>query len=748
MESDYRLLDNLSPEATEDQRTIRKLFNLVHCSEIELLRLELQNYSGAVAFEILRIYLQEAYEARPLVSRTSLGEAFGAFFGHRRALQTEDEGEIFQLCQIFLEGMEPEPKAILGVILTFYMRLQVHSALEEHSELLATKISTLIFSPRIENESEDREGELEVEQVSDDDVMWIIEVWALLYPHLWPSEASPPPPPSTPTPTVPTTTAESVSTLSLRRDSSVRSVDSISSATTVTTSNTSTVSALMSGVPVVGDEVYERMFATWPGEPPMLLRRTMNGKDEAVHEAIGHYRTMEGLRLQIQELRNTLCEAYSRMMENSEEQDPTREQQSPTGSHAESNDNAERHLSDTASSVDLVPTAISAPQADLEVGDNAGKLEADDYTEMPLRRTKSLGTLGEEDKQPSFQRTLSLARNPQAIVSSKSSSTSSFTTISASRFSFEDGGASSQTRPLSAHDQLYQTLRTTKSQPSMGVVKEKEAERPLPLTPVQQGQMKLSNDVQAIASEDEESGSIVSDASTQRMILLVEEYRDEDGTGEHESSNNDAIAETGSEVSIEDGATTEVSRLPSPQQHQPSQRLDMEEMYLLAERHLEILDGCMEAVGTQKEEAQGKLEGMVARYEELVRQFVLATEYQITLEHENEAIRNLYDEVTEENNVIFERFNDELEGIFEAVNTPASTEQAKAAVEDGDCVEESEDGESTDVELRRMLHKAIQDRTEAEQQARRATLQANYFRDLLERHGIQAEAKDFFEQRV
>ncbi|KAG0080238.1 hypothetical protein BGZ90_000222, partial [Linnemannia elongata] len=48
--------------AVDDQRTIKKLFNLVHCSEIELMRLELQNYSAAVAFEILRIYLQESYE--------------------------------------------------------------------------------------------------------------------------------------------------------------------------------------------------------------------------------------------------------------------------------------------------------------------------------------------------------------------------------------------------------------------------------------------------------------------------------------------------------------------------------------------------------------------------------------------------------------------------------------------------------------------------------------------------------------
>lgn len=45
------------------------------------MRLELQNYSGAVAFEILRTYLQESYECRPLVHRKTVGDFFGAFLG-------------------------------------------------------------------------------------------------------------------------------------------------------------------------------------------------------------------------------------------------------------------------------------------------------------------------------------------------------------------------------------------------------------------------------------------------------------------------------------------------------------------------------------------------------------------------------------------------------------------------------------------------------------------------------------------
>lgn len=51
------------------------------------------------------------------------------------------------------------------------------------------------------------------------------------------------------------------------------------------------------------------------------------------------------------------------------------------------------------------------------------------------------------------------------------------------------------------------------------------------------------------------------------------------------------------------------------------------------------------------------------------------------------------------------------------MNVPP-VEQDKETVEDGDCVEVLEDGKTTEDELRRLLHKAIQDRTMAEQKAR------------------------------
>ncbi|KAF9289847.1 hypothetical protein BGZ88_007595 [Linnemannia elongata] len=696
-QANNRLLDDLLT-AVDDQRTIKKLFNLVHCSEIELMRLELQNYSAAVAFEILRIYLQESYESRPLVQRKTVGDVFGAFLGG---------------------GMDSQSRAILGVILDFYMRMQAQLTMEEHSELLATKISTLIFSPEAGDDPEGHgEGKTQGAQaVSDDDILWIMEVWTLLYPHLWPSEATLPPP--SPTSTSMTAT-KSTSTSRLTRDSSVRSVDSVSSTaiSTYTTTNASTVSAAIAGTPAVEDGAYERAFDTWPGEPPMVLKSTMKENDNAVHEAIGYNQKIEGLRRYIQDLRNTICEAFSRMVENKEERHLFREDL--TKGYTEGDNDTIRSLSDSILPRDFATAIASVVEIDLEAGDDTGN---------SLRRCWSLGTLNKECTQPSVLRTLSLARNPQAIISSRSSSTSSLATISASRFSHGDEEATFKSGNLSVHGQLHQVLRTTKSQPSMEYANKQRDERPLPLTPVQQEQMRLRRDVSDIgvgagAEEDGVSGG--SDAETRS------------GDFEHPPS-------VATESSFENGASTICSPPPSPQeQQQVSQKQRVREMYLMVGRHLELLDECMETVEAQREEVSGKLDGMVARYEELVRQFVLATDYQIELERENEAIRELYDEVTEENNVIFERFNDELEGIFNAVNVPP-VEQSEAKVEDKYCVEVLEDGETKEDELRRLLHKAIQDRTAAEQKARQATLQTNYYKDLLERHGIQADTTEIFQ---
>jgi len=40
--------------------------------DIELLRLELQNYGGAIVMEVLRIYLQEIYDHRPVLECSEL----------------------------------------------------------------------------------------------------------------------------------------------------------------------------------------------------------------------------------------------------------------------------------------------------------------------------------------------------------------------------------------------------------------------------------------------------------------------------------------------------------------------------------------------------------------------------------------------------------------------------------------------------------------------------------------------------
>ncbi|KAF9117342.1 hypothetical protein BGW39_002328 [Mortierella sp. 14UC] len=722
---DGRLLDDLTAMTEEDQRTIRKLFNLIHRSEIDLMRLELQNYSSAVALEILRIYLQEeAYEFRPLVHRTLVRATFGMFLDQDRELEAEDENAIFYQCWAFLDGMNSEAREILGAIIAFYMRMRILPVFEGQSELLAFQLSALIFSP------EDEES-----QLSEDDILWVMDVWTLLFPHLWASGATfslPMPPP------IPVAGEESASVSTLRRDSSVRSVDSLTSTLTATTTTlASAYSAIVGsksynqhmGVePLEGEGSYEHVLGSWPGEPPKALKNAMKGRDEAVHEVHEQHQTIEGLRLQIQELKTTIYEAYSRKKEISvgAMEDRNRDLQLWNVDLKE-NDSAPQ-VDGSARPQEIPSAIVSVPQTDPSVGDATGK---------SLTRSWSLGAINDGGHLP-VRRAWYLPRNPQAIVSSTISDAST-TTISEpliSSLNSDEDATSPLSGPLSAKQHLHQVLQATKSQPSLELkarVKHGKYERPLPLTPVQleEQDMLLSRDTHTAVDRQKQVEDIdASDMMKQRLRspLHVEEHRDEesdDGTQLPEmkpESQGDDCAESitgcahGVQIIISSPSSSPSPSPPLSPQQQPA-RQTKEDVYMLADRHLDLLNQCMRAVEAQQEDVAGKLEGMVVRYENLVRMFVLATEYQIKLEHENEAIRGLCHEVSEENNIIFERFNDELEGIFEAVNTPS------VKPEDGGCIEAKgghDDGGDLmkQDQLHRLLHQAIQERTIAEQQTR------------------------------
>ncbi|KAF9101049.1 hypothetical protein BGX29_006031 [Mortierella sp. GBA35] len=742
---DLRLLDDLS---MADQRTIQKLFNLVHHSEIELMRLELQNYSSAVALAILRFYLQETYDHRPLVRRTSVMASFGMFLEDQLLLQV-DEQEILQRCHDFLNAMDPKSRAILGVILAFYIRVQAHPVFEEHTELLADKFSSLIFSPEkpppatmVRAEAINHDGYIEETgsippQMSDDDLLWIVEVLTILYSYLWPN------------------------------DSSTRSAESVSSTASITTD-----ASTLSGCQTVGGQRHQslkapvdyqrldkRVFATWSGEPPMVLKKAMGERDGAFNEALGRQETMERLRLQIQELRSAVSEEYNRMKaEVNCGQEWRAQGEGSADDQGLSQEKLGQQLNDLSQPTESESTMPAAPLTDTDDGGN--------NKDRVRKRSLSLGAL------------------------------------------FEGGYL--DTRITSARH--HPCLRTTRSQPVLGM----RDDRLLLLTPVQREQIRMNNAICSATCQDE--GVAVGDMLGKQLDLHVEEYQDdEDKAVQYQHSDQHGSSTTALENEIDDGgypSATSIDTtpqqyvqtttlLPPPFQPQQQHQQQQEDIYRIADRHLELLDRCIGAVEAQRDDVAGKLEGMVDRYEELVQVFTLATEYQMKLEYENEAIKGLYEEVTEENNVMLERFNEELEGIFETVNSKAVvTHPVEMSVDNdltpGVMVQTSEkelsplpplslssprereqeeqrqsaslkgsprspplpplpteaklsesrtitgagntkggwDG-STEDQLRRLLHKAVQDRALAEQQARRAMLQANYFRDLLERHGIQ-----------
>ncbi|KAG0204783.1 hypothetical protein BGX33_008281 [Mortierella sp. NVP41] len=514
---DLRLLDDLS---MADQRTIQKLFNLVHHSEIELMRLELQNYSSAVALAILRFYLQETYDHRPLVRRTSVKASFGMFLEDQLLLQV-DEQEILQRCHDFLNAMDPKSRAILGVILAFYIRVQAHPVFEEHTELLADKFSSLIFSPEkpppaamVRPEAINHDGYIEETgsippQMSDDDLLWIVEVLTLLYSYLWPNGLE--------------------------------------------EGNGGKGRCFQRGAWKAGN--HGKAEATDSGAPISCLRGVQQNE----------------------------------------------------GRESES-------------------TMPAAPLTDTDDGGN--------NKDRVRKRSLSLGAL------------------------------------------FEGGYL--DTRITSARH--HPCLRTTRSQPVLGM----RDDRLLLLTPVQREQIRMNNAICSATCQDE--GVAVGDMLGKQLDLHVEEYQDdEDKAVQYQHSDQHGSSTTALENEIDDGgypSATSIDTtpqqyvqtttlLPPPFQPQQQHQQQQEDIYRIADRHLELLDRCIGAVEAQRDDVAGKLEGMVDRYEELVQVFTLATEYQMKLEYENEAIKGLYEEVTEENNVMFERFNEELEEIFETVNSKA-----------------------------------------------------------------------------
>ncbi|KAF9938304.1 hypothetical protein BGZ67_000332 [Mortierella alpina] len=650
----------------------------------DLLKLELQNYRSAIAYEVLRIYLEEMYAYSPLVARADVQQKFGACLHHKKV------GEMSELillrCQTYLDDMSSESRYILGAIISCYIRLRNSKPYRGNLDSLSLKILALVMA----NSSESDCDLIAESSTSKKDQVSLLDIWAQFYPALW------------------TDVSKSV-TDSQHESDTASYISSRKSPQTLPLSTSSPVDAdtdivLSFASHSDSEDGYDSVVSSVPADTDAPLEsRTLScphtdGMEPDIATNLTRRRhDIENIRAQIQQIRDSFSQEIHWL-----------------GAQV-----AQQGILSRESSTSSSCTAISVSLQESE--------------------TKFLGTITEDadfntfndgediDKLdlPDFPK----PRNPQGLP----------TTHAEKDYCIE------------------------KDSYGADAISKKGYGFPVPLMVEEY----CEEDCEVKLEGESDIGNVNDYPSVTDAVNISAALSEADLDVDSNRHSKDAL-----------GVKERIAHLPTDLAQTPFSGRRSRHMadYVrhlrgqitaITERNLDMLGRCLTSVQEFQSEIGVQWEMMERQQEHLKDQLSDSMEYQIRLEYENESIRDLYDEVTEENNIIFERFNEELENIFEAVNTPSEdiilTDAATSLLHD--CHNQGSSGESRfstntmahenhpcadsdhppNSQLQRLLQKAIQDRSLAEQQARRAILQASYFRDLLERHGVEVETTDLFE---
>ncbi|KAF9955791.1 hypothetical protein BGZ70_010117 [Mortierella alpina] len=710
----------------------------------DLLKLELQNYKSAIAYEVLRTYLEEMYAYSPLVARADVQEKFGACLRHKKV------GEMSELillrCQTYLDEMRPESQYILGAIISCYIRLRNSKQYRGHLDTLSLKMVALVMANSSEPDGDASAGSLTAKK----NQILLLDIWAQFYPALWTDVSK--------SVTDSQHESDTASCTSSRKSPQALPLSTFSptDADTDTVLSFASQSTATRHTPSVEQTTYAGQFCP-------------QGMDVA------------GVTTSTREFSNSTARQVHFVDHGDESTRINHRRQS-----SDSEDGSNSALSVPADTITpLESRALSSPHADGLEHDLACSLTRgrDDIESIRAQIQQIRDNFSQEIHWLGAQ----VAQ--QGTLSRESSTSSSCTAISVSL-------QESETKLLSTITEDADLKSFNDGEDIDGL---DELDPAKPRNP--QGLSTANAEKECI-----ENGIYGADPSFKKgyqfpIPLMVEEYCEDDCGVKLESESevehvddypsvmdavNISAALSEADLDVDSnrhsrealGVKERLAHLSTdPAQVPFSGRRSRHmadyvrhlrgQITAITESNLDMLDRCLASAQESQSEIGVHWEMMASQQEHLKEQLNDAMEYQIRLEYENEAIRDLYDEVTEENNIIFERFNEELEHIFEAVNTPSgdtvATDASKNLRHDrrdhgsseGSCFSTDnmthendlcEDSDPpSDSQLRRLLQKAIQDRSLAEQQARRAILQASYFRDLLERHGVEIETTDLFE---
>ncbi|KAG0246840.1 hypothetical protein BGX31_008083 [Mortierella sp. GBA43] len=867
--ADSKLLGELT---TSDQAVIRKLSSLISNGDIELLRLELQNYSGAVVLEILRIYLQEVYDHRPVLDCSEMRARLGT------SLQYHMQGQYPELVllhsQAYLDSVKPEARIILGTIVLCYARTR-----EEDTGALAFKLCSLLTSSDAQHGVDST--------INPDEAPFLMDIWTRFFNNLWPELVNAGPDtrqlstPSSPiSPLSPSDTLYSFSTHapSMRNCNGVTPDNRLSSMSqsvpvpaavvpgdkglegrgdAISISRSSTP-APTSASPATFSSEKARLNSSQDAPVSMkfkpseaaekALRHAKQNKDEIESKTIHNRQSIESLRTQMKQLRGSVVDGYKGIhnhltrLSTSTKSIASSTTDAPSRSHSITSLDS-RNISDSTTETPTTPDlhairqGMVSPSPSLNLNGqplSPSSSSSSFYSQMN-NFSPTTGTQGAGLRPPLFQSgsqsSIASDVSGDSALSSLTAQSSDYgSTVSGGRAESESasvhseesqtsgrsssssgednsGGGSSDgnsftTAVTSSHITIHRSSQSTASMTSIRThsrsssvggsssigsiyLGSRAGDRPLPLTPMQEMLLHQTS-TRALSVRRQRT---LSESHLSPLTAATAPELDEDGINRSKStSSNGTLAvkpASGSMGVVYEGL-----------------RVLQEQVSLTEARHLKNLDQCVDAAVESRMEDLMRWESLSRQYDELIKQLAAAKAYQTKarLEHENAAIKDLYDEAAEENNIIFERFNDELEGIFDTMNMPSfdDAEETRGLVNGHDIYHDREatpipqhynqhhstrsnhgsspplppipmldvnfDFELAIQDLDRhprkkperpppsqpttqqllLLKKAIQDRSLAEQQARRSAMQATYLRSILEKHGIQAETEDLF----
>ncbi|KAG0207189.1 hypothetical protein BGX28_001527 [Mortierella sp. GBA30] len=765
----YLRTDYLKKIAINDRLIVRKLYSLIRTSSLDLLNLELQNYRSAIAYEVFKIYLEELCTYTPLVARADIQQKFGACLHDHKSGNMDDL--ILLRLHTYLDNMKPESQYIFGNIISCYIRVRNSNIYHEHSDLLAIKFAGLILLGKApSSESVNKitgEDSTSVKQES-----LLLEIWARFYPKLWADGSK----------SVIDSQHESTSASHIGRSKSPHTLLPSSDLRPGTDADASTHS--------VDSSILS------PLSSQMSPSRIGIDADVIGVRVTGHHSSRESMvasatEVFVSEVRSTVRQVH----------------------FADDDSSAQRGFHNSSSKIehgeDYPPRNEVAQLSGLKVLLNPHLIKAenadeDDPVFKIAQRRRNMESIRSQMQQlrDNFLQELQFLDTQVArhgALSRESSTSSSCTAVSVSL-------QESETKFLDtiSEDQDHQLFTANEE----GELAEDIQCLDLSTPRSPHGVPKYDFPNQFFQNGSDECDAAPKKGHRVQKQLMVEEYCEEDECGPrpydevdgtsldgYPSMTNDVDissplfdADSDAEKSrgglkVDLGMREQLKLLPTDftQMTWPSRRKHTlgymrqlrDQVTAITECNLEFLDKCLAAVEESQEDVEEQWEMIAHQHEQFKEQSDLASQYQIKLEHENEAIKDLYDEVTEENNILYDRFNDEMATIFEAVRSNVDLVDPEGSVRsvglncDSDGYrdltasplpllpstdsDDHNDPQNWNKEcqseslLRQLLQKAVQDRSLAEQQARRAILQASYFRDLLERHGIDIGSAELFE---